>query len=322
MNEDFSSANSSVLWAEHVRNQLLAAVRKASLCCGRPTPSPEQVHRARRFLKEGNALALLLERAVGAPASHAARQLRSFRRELGDTRDFDVMLNSLDRFAPNLEADLIAELRGEIGDRRTVAAGSAFASGADLMGELRPIAEEARGWRLAAASDSELVLTLKRSYEKARRRGERAFASKLPTELHGLRKALILHRAQSEALEPAWPRLVKAWCSEAQNLRNALGSCNDLSVLSAFVAARAGDRAQAVPLLTMIERAQGEILARAEPIFRRLFCARSKELARQWEVNLASPKKRPKAPSGRSSPAAVADAPDPLRDRQRVDAHG
>lgn len=311
MDEDFLPSDFPVSWGEHVRDQLLASIRKASLCFGTTPATPEQVHRTRRLLKEANALALLLEKLAGAPAARAAGVLRSFRRELSDRRDFDVMLQSLDRFAPSLEADLIGQLREEIEERRRLASGSAFAvRGSDLAHELRRLSEETRDWRVGtAAGPAELILALRRSYGKARRQGERAFASRAPAELHALRKASILHRAQRAAFAHAWPKLVNAWCTEAQTLRDALGAFNDLAVFAAFVAARVDARKQAPPLLTLIESDQAEVLARAEPIFLRLFCARSKELARHMEVLLASPKKRPKA-ADRASVSRGSETPE------------
>jgi hypothetical protein len=51
-------------------------------------------------------------------------------------------------------------------------------------------------------------------------------------ELHTLRQRVVVHRYQMELVEPLWPRLSKMWVSEAQRLRERLGTCQDLAVLA------------------------------------------------------------------------------------------
>ncbi|HUZ67604.1 MAG TPA: CHAD domain-containing protein [Beijerinckiaceae bacterium] len=306
MDADFSpadlylSSQSSLSWGEHVRDQLVATIRKVSHCFGASAQTPEEVHRARRLLKQANSLALLLGDVVGPASADAARALRGFRRELSDTRDFDVLIDSLARFAPSLEAGFVTILREKIENRRRIGAAQAIvARNFELGSELHRLSEEAERWRVDPNARADLVRAMKRSYAGARRRGARALASKLPADLHDLRKALIVHRAQREAFEVVWLKLVHAWCSEAQNLRDALGAFNDLSVLATFSSALEAPSAQGTLLLALIERAQRDILAQAEPMFSRLFCARPKDFANQMDTLLASPKKRPKAMADR-----------------------
>ena len=302
MERDQAADGHGSVWVARVRSDILSATRSAEECL-RAAPLPgAQIHRARRLLKSANGLALLVADAADAArpaAARAARDLSAFRRQLGAARDLDVLCGALDLFVASLSDDLVAALRAELEEKRRehgAAREGHHADNAALRQELNWLSNEVSRWSLVGAEPEGLLAALTNSYRKARRRGEAAFASRAPADLHDLRKAAIVHREQLLCLCLIWPKQIRAWCAEAQNLRDALGTSNDLSMLAEFVAKSALEGKDAAPLLAAIEEARAAALGQAEPTFRRLFCERPKDMARRLEAWMADPKKKPAVP--------------------------
>jgi CHAD domain-containing protein len=74
------------------------------------------------------------------------------------------------------------------------------------------------------------------TYRRARQQIPDAWADADAEHLHDLRRRVVEHRHQMDLIEPLWPRLGQVWAQEAQRLRNQLGACQDLAVLSAMSA--------------------------------------------------------------------------------------
>jgi CHAD domain-containing protein len=292
MSEEPHANGADRVWVELVRDELLSVLRQTLQHLRAQGMAPEDVHRARRLLKQANALALLLIDAVGPPAERAARDARVFRRELGEARDLDVIGETLEGFAPDLSRGSMQALRATLAARRQGPETNVRAPNpASLRRELRWLAGEVARWNLGGVGTPGLLSALRRSYRKARLRGELAFASLTPLDLHELRKAVIIHREQLATLDPIWPKLVHSWCSEAQNLREALGRANDLALVTEFTRLAAPSEADAVA--ACVAKARATAIERAGPAFARLFCERPKHVEHRLAAWIAHPKRPP-----------------------------
>jgi CHAD domain-containing protein len=308
-------------WPAHVQARLLDRVRGISTSLrGRPL-KPEQVHRARRLLKEANALARLLEDCRGVDAKDASRGFARLRHKLNDVRDLDVIEASLTKLHADLPEPLRMSLAAAIAERRSeIDVVSGAAEGAAMREDVGRLAAMISGWELNEATPDALVASARRTYKSLRRRGAAAFDKRASHELHELRKPLIVHRYQMEALERAWPKLFRAWAGEAQHLRDKLGEHHDLMMLAEFASRVAGDEAK--PLLALITDAQERLVDESEPVFDRLCAEKPGAFERRLLACLANAKKRVSAPPAEEiatialpDPAVVAP---PRRGRSRT----
>jgi len=89
-------------------------------------------------------------------------------------------------------------------------------------------------WPLKAIDFDIVTDGLTSTYRRARQLVPDSWPDAEAEHLHDLRRRVVEHRHQMDLVEPLWPRLGKVWAEEAQRLRNQLGSCQDLAVLSSF----------------------------------------------------------------------------------------
>ena len=105
-----------------------------------------------------------------------------------------------------------------------------------------------------------------------------------PEHLHDLRRRVVEHRHQMDLVELLWPRLGKVWAEEAQRLRNQLGSCQDLAVLTNFTAPHqllAPWRSRLSPVINARRNAHLKTAAR---LAGRLFAERPKAFRRRMKA--------------------------------------
>jgi hypothetical protein len=99
--------------------------------------------------------------------------------------------------------------------------------------------------------------------------------------LHDLRRRVVEHRHQMELVEPLWPRLAKVWGQEAQRLRDRLGACQDLAVLSAFTAPRQPLAAWRSRIDPVIAARRAAHIDTAKRVASRLFAEKPKAFRRR-----------------------------------------
>jgi CHAD domain-containing protein len=87
-------------------------------------------------------------------------------------------------------------------------------------------------WPLKAIDFDIATDGLTSTYRRARQLVPDSWPNTDAEHLHDLRRRVVEHRHQMDLVEPLWPRLGKVWAEEAQRLRNQLGSCQDLAVLT------------------------------------------------------------------------------------------
>ena len=103
-------------------------------------------------------------------------------------------------------------------------------------------------WPLKAIDFDTVTDGLTSTYRRARQLVPDGWADAEAEHLHDLRRRVVEHRHQMDLVEPLWPRLGKVWAEEAQRLRNQLGSCQDLAVLSEFHGAASAAGALAIAI--------------------------------------------------------------------------
>jgi CHAD domain-containing protein len=136
-------------------------------------------------------------------------------------------------------------------------------------------------WPLKAIDFDTVTDGLTSTYRRARQLVPDGWSDSEPEHLHDLRRRVVEHRHQMDLIEPLWPRLGKVWAEEAQRLRNQLGSCQDLAVLSGFTEPHhplAPWRSRLTPL---IEARRSAHLKSAARLAGRLFAEKPKAFRRR-----------------------------------------
>src|SRR5258708_3443389 len=115
------------------------------------------------------------------------------------------------------------------------AEGPRSASGDDLRERLRDgldhAAAAARRWPLDHVAFSAIADGLAASYARTRKALPADWAKATPESLHDLRQRVVVHRYQMDLVVPLWPKIGRAWVSEAQKLRDRLRPHQDLAML-------------------------------------------------------------------------------------------
>jgi CHAD domain-containing protein len=194
------------------------------------------VHEFRREMKRWRAMLRLLEPFVGEEAQNLQNTARDLARELGGARDPQ---SALDAFTDLAEHDLpVSErsrhtMRKRIEDLRT--AGETTALTPDMRLRISTAMTDADAavdrWPLHLLTYANVAKRLTAGYRAARRAVPEDWNKVHPEALHELRKLVVVHRNQMQAIEPLWRRFTKMWIAEAQRLRERLGEHHDLDVL-------------------------------------------------------------------------------------------
>ncbi len=139
-------------------------------------------------------------------------------------------------------------------------------------------------WPLDAVTFEDVAEHLAAAYRRARHAVPDDWRAASAEDLHALRKHVVVHRYQMEIVEPLWPRLGRTWVKEAQRLRNRLGKCQDLAVLTNFASPHQPLARWRSPLSSVITQRQGRHLESARRIAARLFAERPKAFRKRLEA--------------------------------------
>jgi CHAD domain-containing protein len=198
---------------------------------------PEAVHEVRKALKRWRALLRLLGRPLGEQADQMRTEARELMRGVAGARDFQ---SALDALSDLRKADLplsstsVETIRTRLTEIRDAADAKTFTKSmrARLSRYLDYATLSLERWPLKAIDFDIVTDGLTSTYRRARQLVPDTWPDAEPEHLHDLRRRVVEHRHQMDLVEPLWPRLGKVWAEEAQRLRNRLGSCQDLAVLS------------------------------------------------------------------------------------------
>jgi CHAD domain-containing protein len=259
-------------WPQHCRAALVRAVSVAAAQFPAPgEEAPKRVHDVRKTLKEARAIARLFLDCVGEPARVTITALAATRRQIGRTRDLDVMALRVKRLEPPPEVSepLMAAIARE---REAAQRARRGLSATAPRPRLNAIVRRVEGWDLSALGTAEIGAAAARTYQQARKRGCLAFAGDDPVTLHAFRARVVDLRYQLSLLSCAWPEALNAQAEALNELREALGDFNDLHVLGTFAAEHGELPPQALEELgARIESKQKKLRRRANVEFERLF---------------------------------------------------
>ena len=245
----------------------------------RDVPDAMAVHEFRKGMKRWRALLRLFEPVLGQEAAQLRVEARDLARELAGSRD---ARSAIDGLADLGDEPLPARTRATLESRLEELCKTAEAATLtdDLRERLRDALDQAsaaaRRWPLDDVAFSAIADGLAASYARTRNALPEDWAKATPEDLHELRQRVVVHRYQMDLVVPLWPKIGRAWVSEAQKLRDRLGHHQDLTVLKDFTAPHqplAPWRSRLVPL---IEARQAEHASGAGRVARRLFAEKPK----------------------------------------------
>jgi len=247
---------------------------------------PEVVHEVRKALKRWRALLRLLGRPLGEPADQMRAEARELMRGLAGARDAQAGLDALDDlrkcdlpFSPT-SAETI---RARLTEIRDAAEKTSFTKQTreKLSRYLDYATLSLERWPIKAIDFDTVADGLIATYRRARQLVPDNWPSAEPEHLHDLRRRVVEHRHQMDLIEPLWPRLGRVWAEEAQRLRNRLGACQDLAMLTNFTMPHhplAPWRSRLTPL---IEQRRNAHLKSAANLAGRLFAEKPKAFRRR-----------------------------------------
>jgi len=199
----------------------------------------EAVHEVRKALKRWRALLRLLARPLGEQADQMRAEARELMRAIAGARDAQ---SALDALADLRKADLpfsptsTETIRARLTEMRDAAEAQSFTKVMrDRLARYLDYATlSMERWPLKAIDFDTVTDGLTSTYRRARQLVPDGWSDTEAEHLHDLRRRVVEHRHQMDLIEPLWPRLGRVWAEEAQRLRNQLGSCQDLAVLTDF----------------------------------------------------------------------------------------
>jgi CHAD domain-containing protein len=247
---------------------------------------PEAVHEVRKALKRWRALMRLLAHGIGEPADQMRVEARELMRALTGARDAQSALDALADLKKSdvpFSATSAETIRKRLTEMRDTAEKTGFTK--EMRERLARYLDYAtlslERWPLKAIDFDTVTDGLTSTYRRARQLVPDDWPSVEPEHLHDLRRRVVEHRHQMDLIEPLWPRLGKVWAEEAQRLRNQLGACQDLAVLSNFTAPRQPLAPWRSRLTPMIEGRRAVHLKTAARLAGRLFAEKPKAFRRR-----------------------------------------
>lgn len=202
---------------------------------------PETVHELRKALKRWRALMRLLARPLGDQADQMRAEARELMRALAGARDAQGALDALAdlrKAESPLSATSLETMKTRLTALRDAAEATSFTQ--EMRDRLSRYLDFAtlslERWPLDAIDFETVTGGLTATYRRARQLVPENWQQADAEHLHDLRRRVVEHRHQMDLIEYLWPRLGKVWAEEAQRLRNQLGACQDLVVLTHFTA--------------------------------------------------------------------------------------
>lgn len=247
---------------------------------------PEAVHEVRKALKRWRALLRLLGRPLGEQADQMRSEARELMRGIAVARDAQ---SALDALSDLRKADLplsptsVETIRTRLTGMRDAAEAKAFTK--TMRDRLSRYFDYAtlslERWPIKAIDFDTVTDGLTSTYRRARQLLPDSWPDAEAEHLHDLRRRVVEHRHQMDLVEPLWPRLGKVWAEEAQRLRNRLGSCQDLAVLTELTAPHQPLAPWRSRLAPLIAARRGAHLKTAQRLAGRLFAEKPKAFRRR-----------------------------------------
>ena len=252
-------------------------------------PEPEAVHDVRKAFKRWRALLRLLSGPLGEPAVEMRAEARELMRALSGARDAQSALDALEDLGKSEQPFSTASMetiRKRLTEMRDAAEQKSFTP--EMRDRLARYLDFAvlsiERWPLREIDFGTIADGLTVTYRRARQLIPDNWPETDAEHLHDLRRRVVEHRHQMDLIEPLWPRLGQVWGQEAQRLRNQLGACQDLAVLTSLTAPHhplAPWRSRLAPL---IEGRRAAHLKTAARLAGRLFAEKPKAFRRRIDA--------------------------------------
>lgn len=254
------------------------------------------VHDLRKALKGWRAMMRLIVPTVGEEAERMRIEARDLAREIAAARDGQAaqealadLLGDPGHGLPGLPARARATIEERIAALRASAEAVSLTPErkAQISGMWTRAHAAIERWPLAKFDRMEAARQLAASYRRVYKAIPDDWSKASPEALHKLRQRVVEHRYQMELAEPLWPKVMRLWVSEAQRLRDRLGSHHDLMILWHLTEPHqplSRWRSKLVPLITA---RQADHVTAAKRLSGRLFAETPKaflrRLASLWE---------------------------------------
>lgn len=201
----------------------------------------EAVHEVRKAMKRWRALMRLLAHAIGEPADQMRAEARELMRRLAGARDAQAGLDALadlKKTEDALSPTSLETMRKRLTELRDAAEATSFTieTREKISRYLDFATLSIERWPLKGIDFGTVADALTATYRRARQLVPDSWHDADAEHLHDLRRRVVEHRHQMDLVEHLWPRLGKVWAEEAQRLRNQLGACQDLAVLTHYTA--------------------------------------------------------------------------------------
>jgi CHAD domain-containing protein len=273
-----ASLSISNRWRDALVHDLFAS---ANLLCSDELSLQNRIKLVRSGLKRSQAMLRLAPASIRAGCRKLEEQLHGARRDLGDARDAQAVLEALDDLRPGRSSKRRSADRTLIRDWRSwLALDQARTlrtlSGSTLAREtarLRMTARSLAKRPLRYASDQDIVELFRSDYRRARKHMPCAHAARRPQDLHRFRQAVIDHRYQLEFLLPVASERIKA----LEKLRRLLGAFQDLEMLKCAIDERE-DGPDPDRLQRLVRRRQRQRLNGAVRVACLLFDGKAKDM--------------------------------------------
>lgn len=198
----------------------------------------EDVHEIRLNFKKIRALL----RLVRDKQDNYIRENKFFRdeaRKLAAIRHADAMIEGLDliqeQYNERIYKKAFVDIRAHLEEHRDAEAEKALKEKhilQDMHQNIEPRCEKTASFFKDIDSFKPIGLGLKRAYKRGKNAHTKAIDSKSNSNLHEFKKRVNYLSDQLDAINPVWPKFLKAWKEELNELSALLGSYRDLSMLS------------------------------------------------------------------------------------------
>lgn len=257
-----------------------------------------EIHEARKCMKRLRALLRLGREGLGEDIFKAENaRFRDIAATLAPARDDHVLLQTIVRLeseASNAVRPALVMLKAAVVDGRTPRSTDAEQSIASAMADLDRAQRRMKRLRIAPDAFATLVLGLMKSYRRALKAFDAAYATGSDESFHEWRKGVQAHWRHMQLLSRLWPDLIEARVAAARELSQILGDDHDLAILRQALAALPDNRLEpghARDIGRLIDTQQQGLRAAAKPRGQKLFAesakAHGRRMAAMWEAAVA-----------------------------------
>jgi hypothetical protein len=265
------------------------------------------IHATRKSLKRCRSILRLAKPSLSAKDFRKHdRSFRDIARLLSHDRDREVMADTLSMLSSKAIGDEKAALAAGLYDLDSHQQnGTAILSESDnvalAVSRLQDSDHAIRQLRFRRTRRFALAEGFKETYAEARAALKKAYRAGDDESFHDFRKALQHHWRQCQLLSPIWPEIMNVRISAAHELSQMIGTDHDLSLVVARFADPAQSPLDAATRTAICDAARAEqarIRQDAEPLARRLFAVKPRDMERMvialWPAAIRLAKNRRK----------------------------